>query len=132
MTNVDDRTGSGPDRGTCLVTGGAGFIGTAISAGLVERFDRVVAIDCLHPQIHPSPERPVDLVGGLSAEVGLRSEQLAESMTQEPLVAVELRVEVQLGSEVQLTVEIEPHVGVRVVLGGVVVSVMFGHGSSVS
>ncbi|MBB4041502.1 dTDP-L-rhamnose 4-epimerase [Microvirga flocculans] len=46
---------------TCLVTGGAGFIGCAISSRLADRFDRVVAVDNLHPQIHPRAERPVAL-----------------------------------------------------------------------
>lgn len=46
---------------TCLVTGGAGFIGCAISGLLAEQFDRVVAVDSLHPQIHPSDERPAAL-----------------------------------------------------------------------
>lgn len=46
---------------TCLVTGGAGFIGCAISATLPLHFDRVVAIDNLHPQVHPTQSRPADL-----------------------------------------------------------------------
>ncbi|MBB2957375.1 NAD-dependent epimerase/dehydratase family protein [Pseudoclavibacter helvolus] len=46
---------------TCLITGGAGFIGTALSTRLPEHFDRVVASDNLHPQIHPSAERPAAL-----------------------------------------------------------------------
>ena len=46
---------------TCLVTGGAGFIGCAISAGLADHFDRVVALDNLHPQVHPQRTRPADL-----------------------------------------------------------------------
>jgi len=33
---------------TCVVTGGAGFIGCALSAKLANRFDRVVVIDSLH------------------------------------------------------------------------------------
>jgi dTDP-L-rhamnose 4-epimerase len=41
-----------------LVTGGAGFIGCAISPKLASLFDRVIAIDNLHPQIHPRPVRP--------------------------------------------------------------------------
>lgn len=55
---------------TCLVTGGAGFIGCAISAQLADRYDRVVAFDNLHPQVHASGERPgalderVELVQG--------------------------------------------------------------------
>lgn len=47
--------------GACLVTGGAGFIGCAISPLLVERFDRVVALDNMHPQIHATPDRPAAL-----------------------------------------------------------------------
>ena len=43
---------------TCLVTGGAGFIGCALSPHLVRMFDQVVAVDNLHPQIHASSSRP--------------------------------------------------------------------------
>lgn len=43
---------------TCLVTGGAGFIGCSISKKLAENFSRVVVIDNLHPQIHLRQERP--------------------------------------------------------------------------
>lgn len=43
---------------TCVVTGGAGFIGCAVSGGLAQAFDRVIAVDNLHPQIHERPERP--------------------------------------------------------------------------
>ena len=46
---------------TVVVTGGAGFIGYAIAPGLLEAFDRVVAVDSLHPQIHPDQQRPADL-----------------------------------------------------------------------
>jgi len=53
--------GVGSPRGTVLVTGGAGFIGSAISAGLADRFDRVIALDNVHPQIHPSAARPAGL-----------------------------------------------------------------------
>lgn len=45
----------------CLVTGGAGFIGCALSRVLPEHFDRVVAMDNLHPQVHPDSDRPHDL-----------------------------------------------------------------------
>lgn len=43
---------------TCLVTGGAGFIGCALSPLLAEHFDHVIAFDNLHPQVHPSAKRP--------------------------------------------------------------------------
>ena len=46
---------------TCLVTGGAGFIGCALSSTLPDHFDRVVAMDNLHPQVHPTQDRPTDL-----------------------------------------------------------------------
>lgn len=43
------------------MTGGAGFIGCAISPALADAFDRVVVVDNLHPQIHESGERPAEL-----------------------------------------------------------------------
>lgn len=43
---------------TCLVTGGAGFIGCALSTALADRFDRVVVLDNLHAQVHPVRARP--------------------------------------------------------------------------
>ena len=46
---------------TCLVTGGAGFIGCALSSRLAERFGRVVVLDNLHPQVHATQERPAAL-----------------------------------------------------------------------
>jgi dTDP-L-rhamnose 4-epimerase len=42
----------------CLITGGAGFIGCAISKRLKGQFDRIVAVDNLHPQVHPTGARP--------------------------------------------------------------------------
>lgn len=47
--------------GTVLVTGGAGFIGCAISDELANMFDRLVVVDNLHPQIHATGERPPQL-----------------------------------------------------------------------
>lgn len=46
---------------TCLVTGGAGFIGCALSTALATRFERVVVLDNLHRQVHATPERPAAL-----------------------------------------------------------------------
>jgi dTDP-L-rhamnose 4-epimerase len=45
----------------CLVTGGAGFIGCALSSALPDHFDRVVTVDNLHPQIHATQSRPAAL-----------------------------------------------------------------------
>jgi dTDP-L-rhamnose 4-epimerase len=45
-----------------LVTGGAGFIGSALSHLLHAQDSRqIVAIDNLHPQVHPSGNRPPEL-----------------------------------------------------------------------
>lgn len=54
----------------CLVTGGAGFIGCALSASLPDHFDRVVAVDNLHPQIHEVQERPAALDPRVELVVG--------------------------------------------------------------
>lgn len=64
------NTAQTPKTGTVLVTGGAGFIGCAISQGLVDSFERVVVIDSLHPQIHPSAERPAELASGAELFIG--------------------------------------------------------------
>ena len=55
---------------TCLVTGGAGFIGCALSRTLPDHFDRVVALDNMHPQIHDSADRPADLDERVELVVG--------------------------------------------------------------
>lgn len=46
---------------TCLVTGGAGFIGCALSTMLADSFDLVVVMDNLHPQVHADQRRPTSL-----------------------------------------------------------------------
>lgn len=48
-------------KSVCLVTGGAGFIGCALSPLLADKFDRTVVLDNLHPQIHKNAERPAAL-----------------------------------------------------------------------
>ena len=57
-------------EGTVLVTGGAGFIGCALSEPLTRAFDRVVALDNLHPQIHAERRRPDALAAGAELVVG--------------------------------------------------------------
>jgi dTDP-L-rhamnose 4-epimerase len=48
-----------------LITGGAGFIGSALSHLLVGRQGLpVVVMDCLHPQVHPERRRPQELHSG--------------------------------------------------------------------
>jgi len=64
---MGDRRARG---GTVLVTGGAGFIGTALAPLLVRDFDRVVALDVLHPQVHARRERPAGLDEAVELVVG--------------------------------------------------------------
>lgn len=47
--------------GNVLVTGGAGFIGCALSNVLAEKAQRWVVLDSLHPQVHSTRERPASL-----------------------------------------------------------------------
>lgn len=54
----------------CLVTGGAGFIGCAISPLLAKHFDRIIAVDNLHPQIHATATRPAALHEKVELVVG--------------------------------------------------------------
>ena len=56
--------------GVCLVTGGAGFIGCAVSGPLADHYDRVVVVDNLHPQVHASQERPAALDERVELVVG--------------------------------------------------------------
>jgi dTDP-L-rhamnose 4-epimerase len=55
---------------TVLVTGGAGFIGSALSRRMAHQFGRWVAFDSLHPQVHASSARPVDLSDAAELVVG--------------------------------------------------------------
>lgn len=68
---------------TCLITGGAGFIGCAISKQLADNFDRVVAMDNLHPQIHQQRERP----DALDPRVTLRVADVVDAGAWDELLA---------------------------------------------
>lgn len=67
MSHAETPTRSG---GTVVVTGGAGFIGTAISGALADAFDRVVVVDSLHPQVHAHQDRPASLDARAELVVG--------------------------------------------------------------
>jgi dTDP-L-rhamnose 4-epimerase len=47
--------------GNVFVTGGAGFIGRALSNVFAEKADRWVVMDSLHPQVHATQTRPAEL-----------------------------------------------------------------------
>jgi dTDP-L-rhamnose 4-epimerase len=53
-----------------LITGGAGFIGCEIAQGLPRTGLPIIAVDNLHPQVHPSGERPAVLPADVDLVVG--------------------------------------------------------------
>lgn len=59
-----------PDLGTVLVTGGAGFIGCALSERLAPAAARWVAVDSLHLQVHATRSRPAALHASAELVVG--------------------------------------------------------------
>jgi dTDP-L-rhamnose 4-epimerase len=71
------------DGKNVLVTGGAGFIGCAISRRLAPHARRYVVVDSLHPQIHARPSRPADL----DPKAELVVADITETSTWESLLA---------------------------------------------
>lgn len=59
-----------PTLGTVLVTGGAGFIGCALSQALAESADRWVVMDNMHPQVHATGDKPDALHASAEVMVG--------------------------------------------------------------
>jgi dTDP-L-rhamnose 4-epimerase len=101
--------------GTCLVTGGAGFIGCAISPLIARAFDRVIAIDNLHPQIHAEPVRPAALDGKVAlvvADVTLQESWDRILADARPDVVIHLAAETGTG---QSLTEASRHAEVNVV-----------------
>lgn len=98
-----------------MVTGGAGFIGCALSAGLSLRFARVIVLDSLHPQIHASAVRPA----ALHPSVEFRRADITEqAVWDELLAAMRPRVIVHLAAETgtgQSLTESSRHAQVNVV-----------------
>jgi dTDP-L-rhamnose 4-epimerase len=108
-------SGVGNMKPCCLVTGGAGFIGTASAPLLVERFGNVLAVDNLHPQIHPTRSRP----DALDARVELRIADICDPITwdevlksHEPVALLHLAAETGTG---QSLTEASRHAVVNVV-----------------
>lgn len=81
---------------TCVVTGGAGFIGCALSAQISQRFERVIVLDNLHPQIHAEPVRPA----ALHPSVEFRRADITDaSVWNELLATTKPRLIVHLAAE---------------------------------
>lgn len=101
---------------TVLVTGGAGFIGCRLAGSLIEAGHEVVALDNLHPQVHPTGQRPADLpepVRLIVADVAGADTPWCDILTDvRPQVVVHLAAETGTG---QSLTEPTRHASVNVV-----------------
>lgn len=102
-------------KSLAIVTGGAGFIGAAMSSHLADTFDRVIAFDNLHPQIHPD-HRPSD---GFDPRVELYEADITDAeawdrllVSAKPDVVIHLAAETGTG---QSLTESTRHTSVNVV-----------------
>lgn len=112
MTDVRDPQTS---LGAVLVTGGAGFIGCAISRLLAPRSERYVVLDNLHPQVHPEPVRPERLDPKAQLVVGdvTNSQAWADILrTCRPDVVIHLAAETGTGQSLS---EATRHASINVV-----------------
>lgn len=99
---------------TSFVTGGPGFIAVAASRLLAEVFGRVVAMDTLHPQVHPAGDWPDAL--GVRVE-RRRGDARSRRSWSELLCDVRPDVVVHLAAETgtgQSLIEAASHAGVNV------------------
>lgn len=83
-----------------LITGGAGFIGMALSRALLRREHQVALLDSLHPQVHPSACWPPEAADGIPLFLGdvARRETWPRVLTTfEPDVVVHLAAETGTG-----------------------------------
>lgn len=82
--------------GDCIITGGAGFIGCALSRQIADEFRRVVVIDNLHPQVHREQRRPDTLdprVEFIHADVTSAEAWTAALAQVQPIAIVHLAAE---------------------------------------
>lgn len=113
---------------TVLVTGGAGFIGCAISEGLAKRFDKVVVLDNLHPQVHKQRVRPAALHAAARLVVGDVTDRAAWTSllaSCQPDVVIHLAAETGTG---QSLTESTRHGSVNVVGTTVMFDALSGSG----
>jgi dTDP-L-rhamnose 4-epimerase len=100
---------------SCLVTGGAGFIGCALSTSLADRFTEVRVLDVLHPQVHATTGRPTGLDARVELVVGdVRDASAWDALLEAspPDVVVHLAAETGTG---QSLTESTRHASVNVV-----------------
>jgi dTDP-L-rhamnose 4-epimerase len=100
------------DRGTVVITGGAGFIGSHLADHLLERGYAVRALDSLSPQVHgPTGARPPYLQPDVELVVGdVRDAQAVRRVLSGASAAVHLAARVGVG---QSMYEVEHYTSVN-------------------
>ena len=94
---------TGPPR-SVLVTGGAGFIGCALSPHLVHGSSEVVAVDNLLAQVHPEGRRPADLAAEVDFVHGdVTDPELWDSLLARTRPQVVLHLAAETGTAQSLT-----------------------------
>lgn len=100
---------------TCIVTGGAGFLGCAVSSALADAFDRVIAVDNLHPQVHTTGERPAQLDERVELVHGdVRDAEMWDALVTRARPSTVLHLAAETGTGQSLT-EATRHASVNVV-----------------
>lgn len=100
---------------TVLVTGGAGFIGCALSAQLAHRARRWVVLDSLHPQVHADRSRPSALHESAELVVGdVTDPEVWDSLLTDVEPALVIHLAAETGTGQSLT-ESTRHASVNVV-----------------
>jgi dTDP-L-rhamnose 4-epimerase len=79
--------------GTCVITGGAGFIGTRLLRSLTDRFDEVVVVDAFIDQVHGSAEQAARDLGTVYRARLDDPEQYGWLVRHKPEVIVHLAAE---------------------------------------
>ena len=100
--------------GKVLVTGGAGFIGCALSQRLATEADRWVVLDNLHPQVHAEQSRPAALHESAELVVGDVTEPEAWHVLDDFRPDVILHLAAETGTAQSLS-EASRHASVNVV-----------------
>ena len=82
-----------------LITGGAGFIGTALASALVPQTTEVVLLDSLHPDVHGDDPQPPAISGTRFVRGDVTSPQVWQQLLKElsPTAIVHLAAETGTG-----------------------------------
>jgi dTDP-L-rhamnose 4-epimerase len=87
-----------------IVTGGAGFIGCALSPHLVEGTSAVLAVDNLLDQVHPGGVRPPELAAGVELVRGdVTDAELWDSILERTRPSLVLHLAAETGTAQSLT-----------------------------